>query len=78
MEKYGTYRKVIFSIERTHGYGRYLIRSFYRGTNIKVETTDSESWDWLDDTSNKQKHNAARLHCYYKIVSQFENDMNNK
>lgn len=66
--KKGKFRNVAFTMTRGNGYGQYIIQATYRGQQVKVHTTDSEAWDYLDDESNKEKHNDARRHCYYKIV----------
>jgi hypothetical protein len=70
--KTNSFRKVNFEMVRGNGYGQYVIIATYRGKKIKVHTTDSETWDWIDDDSNKEKHNDARRHCYYKIVEAYE------
>lgn len=69
--KRGSFRKVEFTIEHTHMYGHYEIRATYRGKEIKAITTDAEAYDWIDDDSNKEKHRDARRHCYYKIVTNY-------
>lgn len=68
-----TFRKVNLSIEKTGGYGHYIISATYRGKNIRVHTTDSECYDWLDDDSDKEKHQEAKRHAYYKVVEAYEN-----
>ena len=68
-----TFRKVDLSIEKTNGYRQYIISATYKGKNIRVHTTDSECYDWLDDDSNKVKHQEAKRHAYYKIVQAYEN-----
>ena len=70
--KTGNFRKVNFGMEKMSSYGHYQIVANYRGKQIKVVTTDSESWDWLDDDDNIEKHNDARRHCYMMIVSEYE------
>ncbi len=67
--KNGKFRKVNFSMTRGNGYGQYVISSTYKGQEVTAHTTDSEAWDWLDDDSDKEKHNDARRHCYNKIVN---------
>lgn len=66
-----TFRKVKFTMNRGNGYGQYIIEARYRGKDIKAYTTDSEAWDWLNDDSNKEKHQDALRHCYYKIVQAY-------
>ena len=70
--KKGTFRRVEFTMEHAGSYGHYYINANYRGKEIRVTTTDSEAWDWLDDDSEKEKHQAARRHCYRKIVKEWE------
>lgn len=55
-----------------NGYGHYIINATYRGKDITAHTNDSEAWDWIDDDSNKEKYNAARRHCYMRIVQQYQ------
>ena len=55
-------------MSRANGYGQYYIHANYKGVNITVHTTDSETWDWLEDDSNKEKHIEAKRHCYKEIV----------
>jgi hypothetical protein len=64
------FRNVNFEMTRANGYGHYLLTGTYRGRVIKVQTTDSDAWDWLSDDSDKKKNNEARRRCYLKIVSQ--------
>ncbi|WP_373731234.1 hypothetical protein [Bacteroides heparinolyticus] len=68
-----TFRKVKFEMKRGNGYGQYIIEARYRGKEIKAHTTDSEAWDWINDDSNKEKHQEALRHCYNKIVETYNN-----
>jgi hypothetical protein len=63
-----SFRKVKFTMERSSGYGQYIIKGSYKGKDIKVHTTDSEAWDWFNDDSNPKKHMEAKRHCYTKII----------
>ena len=67
-----TFRKVNFTISLTQSYGRYMIEADYKGKHIRVATTDSSAWDWINDDSNKEKHNDAKRHCYNMIVREYE------
>ena len=67
------FRKVNFEMTRGNGYGQYFIIATYRGKSIKVHTTDSEAWDYINDDSNKEKHKYALRHCYNKIVTAYNN-----
>lgn len=67
-----TFRKINLSISWT-GYGQYLITAQYKGELIKARTTDSEAFDYLNDDSDKEKHQEAKRHCYWKIRQAYEN-----
>ena len=66
--KKAKFRKVEITMTRAHGYGQYYIYANYRGKQIKVHSTDSEAFDYLDDDSNKEKHLEAKRYCYREIV----------
>ena len=70
--KSGKFRNVKFTIELTSSYGHYIIRSHYRGRDIKIKTTDAELYDWIDDTSNKEKNHWALKSIYNDIVLAYE------
>ena len=60
-------------MERGSGYGQYWILGIYKGKALRVHTTNSEAWDYLDDDSDKERHMDAKRHCYYKLVQAYEN-----
>lgn len=68
-----TFRKVNFEMKRGNGYGQYVIEARYKGKDIKAYTNDSEAWDWINDDSDKEKHQDALRHCYGKIVEAYNN-----
>lgn len=68
-----TFRKVNLEIRRGNGYGQYIVSAIYRGKEIEVRTTDSECFDWLNDDSNKEKHQEAKRCAYNAVVRAFEN-----
>ena len=68
-----TFRKVNLEIRKANGYGQYIISATYKGKDLEVHTTDSECYDWLDDDSNKQKHQEAKRYAYSKIVTAYNN-----
>jgi hypothetical protein len=53
---------------RSIGYGQYIIEATYRGKNVKVRTNDSETYDWLDDDSDRVRYNDARKSAYTLIT----------
>jgi hypothetical protein len=67
------FRKVELSISRGNGYGQYCITANYRGKQIKVHTTNSECYDWLNDDTNKEMHLEAKQYAYRNIVKAYEN-----
>lgn len=71
------FRKVEFNMSRGNGYGQYLIHAKYKGEDLVIHTTDSEAWDYINDDSNKKKHDDAKRHCYYKIVDAYNNMKDN-
>lgn len=71
IEIMATFRKVELSISRGSGYGQYYITANYKGKEIKAHTTDSECFDYLNDDSNKKKHQEAKRHAYRKIVDAY-------
>lgn len=68
------FRKVALGIAKGNGYGQYQIIANYKGRHIKVHTTNSECYDWLDDDSNKEKHREAKRYAYLKIRNAYENN----
>jgi hypothetical protein len=72
--KVSTFRKLEFTIQRMSGYGHYMIESFYKKRKVKVVTTDSFIWDYLDDDSDPELQHEARKSCYTLIVNQYEKD----
>lgn len=66
-----SYRKTTFTMERGSGYGQYIIRGMHRGKALRAHTTDSEAWDYLNDDSDKERHQSAKRHCYYKLVEAY-------
>jgi hypothetical protein len=68
-----TFRKVNLQIQRSSGYGQYVITANYKGQFIKAHTTNSKAFDWLDDDSNKQLHQEAKRYCYNRIVEAYNN-----
>ena len=71
MKKTEQYHKVKFSIERAHGYGRYLITGNYYGKEVVVYTNDSAIWDYVDDDEQPKKQKEAREAVYRKIVNEY-------
>jgi len=68
-----TFRKVHLEISRGNSYGHYMITATYKGKEVKVRTTNSECFDWLEDDSNKKKHQEAKRYAYNAVVRAYEN-----
>lgn len=66
------FRKVELNISRAGGYGQYYLYANYKGKQIKVHTTNSECFDWLNDNSNKKKHLEAKRYAYRTIVNAYK------
>lgn len=67
-----TFRKVELSVSRASGYGQYVVSARYCGKQINAHTTDSEIFDWLNDNSNKEKHQQAKRAAYLLIRNTYE------
>ena len=67
------YRNIELEIAKTSSYGRYLIiAENYHGKRVTAHTTEAEAYDFLNDDSNKAKHQWAKHHCYTKIKRAYE------
>lgn len=66
-----TFRKIELKIQRANGYGQYHITATYKGKLIKVHTTNSECFDWLNDDSNPAKHKEAKRYAYNAVVNAY-------
>jgi hypothetical protein len=66
------FRKIELKIEKTHLYGRYYVSAKYKGQEIKTMISNSECYDWLNDESNKEKHQEAKRYAYKAIVSKYQ------
>lgn len=67
------FRKVNLEISRGNGYGQYIVSAQYKGKQINAHTTDAETFDWLNDDSNKEMHQEAKRSAYNLIVNAFKN-----
>ena len=54
-----------FKKERANGHGHYTISANYRGREITVSTMNSQTWDWLDDNSDKEESGSKALLFQY-------------
>ena len=60
-------------IERTSSYGHYRVTGLVNGIEVSAITTDSQSFDYLNDEDNEEKHEQALAHCEYKLIQAYEN-----
>lgn len=60
-------------IKRTSSYGRYIITGEVNGIEVKVSTTDSEAFDYLNNEDYPEKQAQAIEHCECKLVESFQN-----
>lgn len=64
--KSARFNKVDITMERGNGYGQYYyVAENYKGKKVKVHTTNSEAWDWIDDDSNKGKTFRSEKKCLF-------------
>jgi hypothetical protein len=61
------FRKIEMSIRHGSGYGHYILSAKYKGKNIEVVTTDSMIYDYLNDDSDKKRHQEAKRSAYLYI-----------
>lgn len=55
------------SIEKTTRYGHFKLSGLVNGEAISVITTNSESFDWLNDDENKEKNAEAIAYCERRL-----------
>ena len=69
MVKKGSFNKIKFTIEPYSRvpYGHYLIKSYYKGNNVSIVTTDASLYDYIDDGSNIKKQRESRKQIYSMI-----------
>jgi hypothetical protein len=68
-----TFKKVRLEIARGNGYGQYIVIAEYKGKLIHAHTADSEIFDWLNDDSDKAKHQEAKRNAYTLIYNSYYN-----
>lgn len=67
------FRKLDISISRASGYGHYILQCNYKGKYVKVGTTNSECYDWLEDSSVKEMNTETKRYAYRAIVRAYDN-----
>lgn len=60
-------------IKRTSSYGRYMVTGIVNGIEVRAITTDSETFDYLNDEDNEYKNAMAIAHCECKLIEAYEN-----
>ena len=59
MEKQVIIQGVKYSMKKT-GYGQYTVTKELSKNPISVHSTDSQTFDWMDDISNCEKNRQAK------------------
>lgn len=72
MEKHGTFRNVKFTIRPTNIRGWYVVNATYKGKKIRVKTSDSEIYDYVDYDSDRVMYDHARRSCYTLISMEYK------
>lgn len=67
--KRATYKDIDFTMTKT-GYGQYTLSAVVEGRTIKLHSTDSEMYDYLDDEEDEIKHNDA-LEAAWRAVDNY-------
>lgn len=72
MIKRSSFNKIKFTIEPYNRvpYGRYLIKSSYKGNNVSIVTTDASLYDYINDESNIKKQREAKKQIYNLIKNE--------
>lgn len=67
-----TFRKVDIHISKENWHGGYILRADYKGEKIAVKIYDSEVFDWLNDDTNRVKHQEAKRKAYEIIRTAYK------
>lgn len=59
-------------IRRTSSYGHYRITGEVNGIELSCITTDSETFDYLNDEDNEYKSAMAMAHCECKLIEKYD------
>ena len=59
-------------IRRTSSYGHYRITGEVNGIEVSCITTDSETFDYLNDEDNEYKSAMAMAHCECKLIEKYD------
>lgn len=62
----------IIQINRTSSYGHYRITGEVNGIEVSCITTDSETFDYLNDEDNEYKSAMAMAHCECKLIEKYD------
>lgn len=61
------------TISRNNGYGQYFVSGLVNGVEVSAHTTNSEAFDWFDDDSDMDRHQAAIDYVNSLLVRTYEN-----
>ena len=64
------------SIEKTTRYGHFELSGIVNGETIKIITTNSEAFDWLNDDENEEKHLEAIEYCHNRLEMAYNYNQN--
>lgn len=62
------------SIQKTTRYGHFELSGIVNGNIIKIITTNSEAFDWLNDDENEEKHLEAIEYCNRMLEMAYNNN----
>jgi hypothetical protein len=62
------------SIQKTTRYGHFELSGMVNGKSIKIITTNSEAFDWLNDDENEEKHLEAIAYCERMLEMAYNNN----
>jgi hypothetical protein len=61
-------------MEKTTRYGHFELSGIVNGNTIKIITTNSEAFDWLNDDENEEKHLEAVAYCNRMLEMAYNNN----
>lgn len=70
--KHGTFRNVKFTIRPLAMHGWYVINATYKGMKVRVKTSNSEIYDYVDNDSDRAMRDYARRNCYVLISMEYK------
>lgn len=65
------FKNIEISISHYSLAGHYVLKTTYRGKDINIVFTNSETYDWYNDDSEPENQIDALNYCYRLIVDEY-------